>query len=108
MRPMLRPGLHVLRRDLRTLQLGLEWPGVAALPDGESVRAVLAAVDGFRDIGGVVLAAAAQGVSAERARLAIEVLVGAGALVDQSVGKPDGVDDTDWAAMWLLAGPHGS
>lgn len=101
---MLRPGMHVLRRDMRTLQLGLEWPGIAALVDSPSVRAVLASVDGFRDVAGIVLAAKSLGVDADDAAVAVEALVGAGALVDQSVIRPSGVDEATWASMWLLAG----
>lgn len=104
---MLRPGMHVARRDSRTLQLGLEWPGVAALHASASVRAVLDAVDGFRDVAGVVLAATAQGVAADDAQLAVEGLIDAGALVDQAVVKPRGLADETWSAMWLLAGPRG-
>lgn len=106
MRPVLRPGMHVLRRDARTLQLGLEWPGVAALQGTASVRAVLDAVDGFRDAPGVVLAAAATGVDVDEAREAIEALLDAGALVDEAIVKPRTVPDETWAAMWLLAGPR--
>lgn len=108
MRPMLRPGLNVLRRDVRTLQLGLEWPGLAALQASASVRAVLAAVDGFRDVSGVVLAAEAAGITTDDALQAVEALLDAGALVDQSAVRPGHVDDSTWAAMWLLAGPAGT
>lgn len=104
MRPMVRPGLHILRRDMRTLQLGLEWPGIAAVVDSPSVRAVLDAVDGFRDVAGVVLAAASHGVDADDATAAVEALVDAGALVDQAVLRPARVDEATWASMWLLAG----
>lgn len=98
--------MHVLRRDTRTLQLGLEWPGVAALQASPSVRAVLDAVDGFRDVTGVVLAAAAHGVAVEDARQAVEALLDAGALVDQAVVKPLAVPESTWSALWLLAGPR--
>lgn len=57
MRPALRPGLQILRRDVRSFQLGHEWPGVAALIDTPVVRAVLAAVDGYRDRSAVLRAA---------------------------------------------------
>ncbi len=106
MRPMLRPGLNVLRRDPRTLQLGLEWPGVAAVQASPSIRAVLDAVDGFRDIAGVVLAATAQGVPADDARHALEALLDAGVLVDQAVVRPPAVPDPTWSGFWLLAGPR--
>ncbi len=108
MRPTLRPGLHILRRDLRTLQIGLEWPGIAVLQDSESVRAVLDAVDGFRDLKGVVLAATAEGIEADRAEQALQVLVEAGVLVDQSSCPSNHLDESGWAALWLLAGPEAS
>jgi len=107
-RPMLRPGMNVLRRDSRTLQLGLEWPGVAALRASPDVRAVLDAVDGFRDLAGVVLAAAAKGVAVQDARHAMEALLDAGALVDQAVVRPPDVTESTWSAIWLLAGPRGT
>lgn len=106
MRPIVRPGLRLLRRDLRTWQLGAEWPGVAALVDSPAVQAVLEGVDGFRDLDGVVLAAEADGVSAATARSALDVLVRAGVLVDQAELKPPSLDDAAWAALWLLAGPR--
>jgi hypothetical protein len=105
MRPMLRPGLHLLRRDIRTLQVGLEWPGVAALVDTAALQAVLEAVDGFRDLPGVILAAEASGVSGQAADQALDALLDSGALVDQATVKPRDVDSAAWAAMWLLAGP---
>ena len=92
MRPVVRPGLHVLRRDLRTLQLGVEWPGVAALLDEPAVGAVLRAVDGFRDLPGVILAAEARGISAEAAQQAMDALLDSGVLVDQATLRPRGLD----------------
>lgn len=105
MRPMLRPGLHVLRRDLRTIQIGLEWSGVAALADSPALQAVLDAVDGFRDLHGVVLAAEARGVECADAHAVLGALLESGALVDQAVVKPPGLPPASWSAMWLLAGP---
>lgn len=105
MRPMLRPGLHLLRRDFRTLQLGVEWPGVAVLRDTAAVRAVLEAVDGYRDATGVVRAVTDSGLPSAKAHEALEALVDSGALVDQSPCQPTTVDDTTWAALWLLSGP---
>ena len=81
---------------------------MAALLASASVRAVLDSVDGFRDVGGVVLAAETHGVPRESAQRAVEALLDAGALIDQSVVKPATVDDACWSAMWLLAGPRGS
>jgi bacteriocin biosynthesis cyclodehydratase domain-containing protein len=107
-RPIFRPGLHILRRDLRTLQLGLEWPGVAALRDTPAIRAVLEAVDGYRDAAGVVRAAVDAGVARDDAHAAVEGLFDAGALADQSVRRPANVEDGLWAGLWLLAGPTSS
>src|SRR6476620_9576101 len=105
MRPMLRPGLHVVRRDVRTLQLGLEWPGVVALADTPAVREVLAAVDGFRDLEGVMLAVQARGLSEEDTRRAVDALLDCGVLVDQGDVRPANVEAPVWCAWWLLSGP---
>jgi bacteriocin biosynthesis cyclodehydratase domain-containing protein len=105
-RPVVRPGLRILRRDLRTLQLGLDWPGLCTLPDSPAIRAVLAAVDGFRDLPGVLLAAVHAGVNKDDASAALDVLMDCGAVVDQApCGRRDQVDEANWAAWWLLAGP---
>lgn len=109
MRPQLRPGLQVLRRDLRTVQLGLDWPGVVVLPDTPALRAVLAAVDGIRDVTAVVLtAAAAQGVTEADAAGALDALVDCGALVDLPYHLRGRTTEPAWASDWLLAGPHGT
>jgi hypothetical protein len=102
---MVRPGLRVLRRDLRTLQFGLDWPGLSVIHETPAVRAVLAAVDGFRDARGVVLAAASQGPPPEACEEALRHLLEAGVLVDQASGAARGVDDDVWAGLSLLAGP---
>jgi len=105
-RPILRPGLQVLRRDMHTLQLGLDWPGVCTLRETPALAAVLAAVDGFRDCSGVVLAAVHAGASAADAQAALDVLIDCGALVDQStVWRRDDAEGA-WAFLWLLAGPQ--
>ncbi len=105
MRPILRPGLQVLRRDIRTLQFGLEWPGVATIADSPALRAVLDAIDGFRDPTGVVLAAADTGPSVDDCLAALDVLVDAGAVIDQAATARTDLDESAWAALWLLAGP---
>jgi bacteriocin biosynthesis cyclodehydratase domain-containing protein len=106
-RPMLRPGLHILRRDLRTLQLGLEWPGIACLADSPALRTVLDCVDGFRDVDGVLLAARERGVDSAAAEEALDLLVECGVLVDQAAAVTDDEDEARQAALWLLAGPGG-
>lgn len=105
-RPTPRPGLSILRCDVRSWQAGLEWPGVATLADNPSVRAVLDAIDGFRDIAGVARAAAATGVSPDEVQSALDALIDAGLVVDERVVRPAAVDEDVWAAWWLLAGPE--
>lgn len=46
MRPLLRPGTHVLRRGDGHLQVGLDPAGAVLLPDRPEVRAVLDSLDG--------------------------------------------------------------
>lgn len=106
MRPILRPGLQVLRRDVHTVQLGLDWPGVCTLRETPALTAVLAAVDGFRDCSGVVLAAVHRGTSAADAHAALDVLIDCGALVDQSTVWHREDAEGAWAFLWLLAGPQ--
>jgi bacteriocin biosynthesis cyclodehydratase domain-containing protein len=105
-RPLLRPGLRVLRRDVRTLQLGLDWPGLCTLQETPALRAVLAAVDGFRDLQGVVLAAADSGADLDEARAALDVLIDCGAVVDQASCRRLGSPESSWTSWWLLAGPR--
>ncbi len=105
MRPLLRPGLQILRRDLRTLQLGLDWPGVCTLLDTPALQAVLGSIDGFRDLSGVIMAAASRGVEVHEARSALEVLIDCGAVVDQASCWRGERSESSWAALWLLAGP---
>ena len=105
MRPILRPGLQILRRDINTIQLGLDWPGVCTLRETTALAAVLAAVDGFRDCSGVVLAAVESGVSRPEALAALELLIDCGALVDQALAWRNSESEAAWASLWLLAGP---
>jgi len=110
-RPVVRPGLKILRRDPTTLQLGLDWPGLAAIHDTPAVRAVLARADGFRDVEGVVLAAAADGHAPAACADAVALLTRHGVLVDrprtERVGPGcEGVSEATWQAWWLLAGPE--
>lgn len=108
MRPVLRPGLQILRRDVRTLQLGHDWPGLAAIPDGPAVQAVLDAVDGFRDLDGVLLAATEQpGLDVEACRVALTTLVEAGVVVDRVRAEVPATRQRQTASWWLLAGPDG-
>jgi bacteriocin biosynthesis cyclodehydratase domain-containing protein len=104
-RPIPRPGLRILRRDLRTLQAGLEWSGAATLSDSAAMRAVLRAVDGMRDVSAVTTAASAAGVPATVVRAALDALLAAGVVVDGATVRPPQVDERLWAAWWLLSGP---
>lgn len=109
MRPHLRPGLQVLRRDVRSLQLGLDWPGVVVLPDTAAMQAVLAAVDGLRDSAAVVLTAAtASEVDVEAATAALDVLIDCGAVIDLPHHLRGHTTEAAWASDWLLAGPRGT
>ncbi len=105
MRPTLRPGLQILRRDVHTVQLGLDWPGLCTLRDSPALQAVLTAVDGFRDLRGVILAAVDAGIEVDKARAAIDVLIDCGAVVDQASCRRADADESAWTSWWLLAGP---
>jgi len=98
----------VLRRDLHTVQLGLDWPGVAVLPDSPALQAVLDTIDGIRDVPAVVLTAArSSGVDLADAEAALDTLIEAGAVVDQAHHLRGSLSEAAWAATWLLVGPHG-
>ena len=105
MRPTMRPGLQILRRDMHTVQLGLEWPGVATIRETPALAAVLDAIDGFRDARGVLLAASASGAERRDCESALSALIDCGAVVDGRDAGPSGVDEGNWSAWWLLAGP---
>jgi bacteriocin biosynthesis cyclodehydratase domain-containing protein len=105
-RLMVRPGLKILRRDARTLQLGFDWPGVAAVLDTESVRSVLAAIDGVRDHRAVLAAAASSGVPIEACQEALALLLECGAVVDAGGQPASELSEGTSAALWLLAGPR--
>ncbi len=108
MRPTLRPGLQVLRRDARTLQLGLDWPGLATLPDSPALQATLAAVDGCRTVEQVVARAVTTAADMDEVEVsaALESLLECGALVDQAMTHRTHLAEPAWAALWLLSGPH--
>jgi hypothetical protein len=106
MRPIVRPGLQILRRDIRTLQVGRDWPGATCLPDSAAVQAVLGALDGFRDTAGVVLAAASTGLQYDACAAALEQLIDVGAVVDQAAAhRRPSCEEWLWTTLWLLAGP---
>lgn len=106
MRPMMRPGLRLLRRDTRTYQLGLEWPGSALVADTPAVRAVLSACDGFRDTDAVLARAVCPDADAAACGAALTTLITAGALVDaDEPADPPAPSAGALAAWWLRAGP---
>jgi bacteriocin biosynthesis cyclodehydratase domain-containing protein len=104
-RPTLRPGLRLLRRDRAALQLGFEWPGLATVRDTPAIRAVLHCVDGFRGPDGVVLAAIEAGHGRRACEEALAALIECGAVVDADTPRDRAVPEPSWAAWWLLAGP---
>lgn len=106
MRPTVRPGLRLLRRDPRSVQLGLDWPGLTVLADSAALRGVVSAIDGFRDAAGVVAAAAASGPDPQACADALAVLVESGAVVDGDVRRDPDIPEGTWAAWSLLAGPQ--
>jgi hypothetical protein len=105
-RLMVRPGLKILRRDARTLQLGFDWPGVAAVRDTDALRSVLAAIDGVRDHRAVIAAATAGGVPVDACEEALALLLECGAVVDAGGPPPARLSEATSSALWLLAGPQ--
>lgn len=83
MRPVLAPSARALWRDPATLQLGLA-PGRSAVVDGVDppLRAALTLLDGTRDRGQVVTAAAAHGCPPDRTALLLDLLEERGLLAD--------------------------
>lgn len=83
MRPVLRPGLRLLRRDATALQLGLEPCRAVLIDDCPEIHAVLSAMDGVRLDSEVVSAAtAADGVSSRAAEEMLTALYECGAVED--------------------------
>jgi bacteriocin biosynthesis cyclodehydratase domain-containing protein len=108
MRPTLRPGLRILRRDRTTMQLGLDWPGLVVMHETPALRAVLASMDGFRLSDGVIMAAEARGHAKADCEAALANLMECGAVVDADELRDPDVPEPSWAAWSLLAGPHGT
>jgi hypothetical protein len=106
LRLMVRPGLKILRRDARTLQLGFDWPGVAAVQDTEAMRSVLAAIDGVRDHRAVLTAATSSGVPVDACEEGLALLLECGAVVDAGGQPASELSEGTSAALWLLAGPR--
>jgi hypothetical protein len=82
MRPALKPGLRWVWRDRDTLQIGIDSRRAIALSGMRAAVAVLGLLDGSRDRGQVIAAAADHGIQAEAADRVIALLTAAGTLCD--------------------------
>jgi hypothetical protein len=82
MRPALKPGLLPVWRDRDTLQIGIDPRRAVALTGMRSAAAVLGLLDGSRDRGQVIAAAAEHGIQAQAADRVITLLTAAGTLCD--------------------------
>lgn len=93
MRPVLSPAVRRLWRDPQTLQLG-RGPGTAVVLAGldPGAKAVLALLDGTRDVAAVRAEAVARGCPAARADELLALLQGAGLVVDAAERWPDGLE----------------
>ncbi len=115
MRPVLSPAVRRLWRDPQTLQLG-RGPGTAVVLAGldPAARAVLALLDGTRDLAAVRREAVAAGCSADRADALLGLLQEGGLVVDAAERWPDHLDvaerdrlGADVASLSLLHGGGG-
>jgi hypothetical protein len=82
MRPALKPGLLWVWRDRDTLQIGIDSRRAIALTGMRSAAAVISLLDGSRDRGQVIAAAAARGIQPEAADRVITLLTAAGTVCD--------------------------
>jgi hypothetical protein len=82
MRPALKPGLQWVWRDRDTLQIGIDSRRAIALSGMRAAVAVIGLLDGSRDRGQVIAAAADHGIQAEAADRVIALLTAAGTLCD--------------------------
>jgi len=83
MRPVLRPGASLLRRDAGHLQVGLEPGRAVVLHDSERLRRVVGALDGLRDVEAVVDTVTASGLpDPTSTRRTLDVLAAAGVITD--------------------------
>jgi hypothetical protein len=81
-RPILRPGLRVLRRDAQTVQIGAGADPGWVIEDCPELRAVLGALDGVRDETGVVTVARGRHVTARGAASTLAALHDLGVIAD--------------------------
>ncbi len=82
MRPVLRPGATLLRRDRAHLQVGTEPGRAVVLRDSPRLRAVVRVLDGVRDVDDVVAEVAADGHDVAAIRAVLDALTVAGVVVD--------------------------
>lgn len=82
MRPILRPGLRVLRRDADTVQIGPGADLSLVIEDCPELQAVLAALDGVRDETAVVAVARGRHVTARAAASTLAALQDVGVIAD--------------------------
>ena len=82
MRPALKPGLVWVWRDRDTLQIGIDSRRAIALTGMHAAAAVIGLLDGSRDRGQVIAAAAERGIQAAAADRVITLLAAAGTLYD--------------------------
>lgn len=82
MRPVVRPGAAVLRRDLGHLQVGVEPGRAVVLPDSPAVQRVLSRLNGVRGRDAVVSGATDRTVDARSVTLLLDALLSAGVVVD--------------------------
>ena len=115
MRPVLTPAARRLWRDSETLQIGRAAERAVVLAGLDpGARAVLAMLDGTRDLAGVRRAAVEAGCPAERADALLDLLQGAGLVVDAVDRWPERLDvrerdrlAADVASLGLLHGGAG-
>jgi hypothetical protein len=81
-RPILRPGLRVLRRDDETVQIGAGAEPSLVIDDCPELRSVLGALDGVRDEGAVVTAASGRHVTTPAAASTLAALKQLGVIAD--------------------------
>jgi bacteriocin biosynthesis cyclodehydratase domain-containing protein len=97
-RPILRPGLRVLRRDAETVQIGAGADASLVIEDCLELQAVLGALDGVRDEADVVAVARSRHVNARTAASTLAALQDLGVIAD--------ADDLFEAARRLPTSPR--
>ncbi len=89
MRPLIKPSLQRVWRDATTLQIGLD-PERALVITGvdAGVARLVGSLDGTRELGDVLSAARAAGLSEDAARDVVELLLRGGVLDDAAADAP--------------------